>query len=124
MRLGSEVGVDLRALRRAVAELRLDRLEGLATGGGLTGYRVAADLMMGELAQPESPLHCAERPLVAVEMAREGAVAREEKLVSRVAVLDVPANGVDDVGRQCQRQGLVWLLFRGPSMAGRCFHPR
>jgi hypothetical protein len=58
-----------------MAELGLDRLDGLAAGRGLAGHRVAADLVMAELAQPECPLHGAERALVAVEMGRERAIA-------------------------------------------------
>jgi hypothetical protein len=49
-----------------MAELGLDRLHGLATRGGLAGHRVTADLVMGELAQPECPLHGPQRAFVAV----------------------------------------------------------
>jgi hypothetical protein len=48
---------------------------------------------------------------VAVEVNREGAVAREKKLVSRVALPDVPTDRVDDVGCQRERQRLVALAW-------------
>jgi hypothetical protein len=36
------MGIEVRALRRLMAELGLDRLDGMTAGGGLAGYRVAA----------------------------------------------------------------------------------
>ena len=92
-----------------MAKLRLDRLDGLAPGGGLAGHRVAADVVMAELPETEGPLHGPEGPLVAVEVNREGAVAREEELLSSVALPDVPTDRVDHVGCQREHQRLVAL---------------
>jgi len=58
---------------------------------------------MAELPEPEGPLHGPEWPFVAVEVNREGAVGREEKLLSRVALPDVPTDRVDDVCRKRER---------------------
>jgi hypothetical protein len=64
-----EVGVLMRALRGLVPELRLNRLDGVTSGCGLAGHRMAADLVVTDLPEAEGSLYgpltqlrnCAER---------------------------------------------------------------
>jgi hypothetical protein len=53
----TEVRVLMRALRRSVTELGLDRLDGVAGRRGLAGHRMKANLVVPELSEPERPLH-------------------------------------------------------------------
>ncbi len=49
LRLVAQVGIQVRALRRLMTQLGLDRLDGMTAGGGLAGHRMTADLVMAQL---------------------------------------------------------------------------
>jgi len=72
-----------------MTELRLDRLDRLPPSP--PGWLPSGARSRGaQLPETELCLHHIERPLVAVDVARELARLREEELLARVSVGDVP----------------------------------
>src|SRR5690242_4217443 len=86
----SKVSIAMRTLLRTVPKLSLDGLDAFAAGRSLARDRVSSHIVVRELPQADGPLHLAQWTRVTVAKARPVAVFREQKLGSRIALLDVP----------------------------------
>src|SRR5580698_8902678 len=100
LRTRAEVRVLMRALLGAMPELGLHRLHRFAARHGLAGDRVPTHLVMAEQSETELLLYELQGPHMTVDVAREDAVLREEKLGTGVALADVPIHGGKNV--RCQ----------------------
>ncbi len=105
----SKMRVDVRALLGTMSELRLHRLDGVATRHRLACDRVAPKGMVAEGSKPERLLHGDHGPLVAVDVAGKAPVLAEQELWARVSLTGMPADGVENILGQIEDIGLVVL---------------
>jgi len=76
---------------------------------GLACYRMSPESVVTDLAQPHRPLNGAHRSPMTVHVPREVACLGKQKLLSRVALLNVPPNGFDHVLRKLECVGFLVL---------------
>src|SRR5271157_2230201 len=90
-------------------ELSLHDFHRFAARHRLAGHRMATHLMVTELAQSKLLLYDLEGSRMAVDESGEVPGLREQKLGPRVALVDVPLNGVEHILAQVQGVALVVL---------------
>ena len=104
------MGVAVRALGRAVAQLGLDGLDRVPARDGLRGNGVASDLVMPELAKPERLLDGQEHLGVCVDLLWIGPVLAEQELVAREVIDSLTAENVFEapIVTQVDRMHTFW----------------
>jgi hypothetical protein len=82
--MAAQVRIAVRALRRSMAQLGLDRLDRVPPRGGLARHGMTPDPMAAELAKTERPLYLEQRACVVIDLLRETSVHRKKELRARV----------------------------------------
>ena len=108
----AKVRVHVRALLGSMAELGLNCLDRVTIRDGLARDRMPSKRVMTQRSEPEGSLHGHHGSLVAVDVARERPILREQELRAGVPLAHVPADRSDDVLGELEDVGLV-VLARG-----------
>ena len=104
-----EVRVLLRTFPRAVSQLPLNHAQRVSACHGLACDRMPPESVVTDLAQPRRLLNGAHRSSMIVHVPGEASRLGKQKILSRVALLDMPPNGADDVLWKLQSVGFLVL---------------